>query len=62
MSALVRFNPQAQTFVSQKQDGTWAPKPVTRQGIVSNRPPQKAGPQILTQHPVTPSPGVKILP
>ncbi|AYO30812.1 hypothetical protein D2962_09490 [Biomaibacter acetigenes] len=59
--SIVRFNPQSQTFVSQKSNGTFAPKAVSHQGIISNRPPQKSGHQIISQHPITANIAVKIL-
>ncbi|EMT38130.1 hypothetical protein TthWC1_2375 [Thermoanaerobacter thermohydrosulfuricus WC1] len=60
--SIVRFNPKSQTYVSQKSDGTFAPKAVSHQGIISNRPPQKGEPQILSQHQATANQAVKILP
>jgi hypothetical protein len=60
--SIARYNPQSQSYVSHKGDGTFAPKTVSRQGIISNRPPQKAGPQILSQHQTTANQAVRILP
>lgn len=53
MNDLVKFNPQSQTYVSKNGNGTFAPKVVTRQ--------EKAGPQILSQHPKTANEAAKIL-
>ncbi|AEE95775.1 hypothetical protein [Mahella australiensis] len=60
--SIVRYNPQTRTYVSQKSDGTFETKMVSRQGIVSNRPQQKDGPQIITQYQMTANQAVKILP
>ena len=54
-----RFNPRTRTFTSQGPDGKWQPEgPVverTSQGIVANTPPEKTGPEVLTQKPAKPA-------
>jgi len=48
MSALVKFNPQSQSFVSQGAGGKFESRPVSRQGIVKNTPARQPGPKVLS--------------
>jgi hypothetical protein len=47
MSSIARFNPQSESFVSKASTGAFAPKPTSRQGIVSLKPAANPGPQVL---------------
>ena len=59
--SIVTFSPQSKSFVSRNSNGTFDGQLATKQGIVKNNPPTPAGPKVLSQHPTTASPAVKIL-